>query len=222
MLKSASKSHLSIIASIALVGTFGMSGCSSSSSSSSSDVVTSTISGTVSDGTVVNAAVTILDAATGAELATTTTSSDNGQLGDYTSTVSGAGNTVIIRAKGGTDTGPDGIINGNDRPNKSELKTVTDTPAGGGSSTANATPATTLIARSVENQVAKGETVDTSKASKTVSTALGLPEGTNLVELNPSENALASRAAAFVANIVDTMPDSVNPEATFESVLKRI
>ena len=98
------------------------------------------------------------------------------------------------------------------------MKTVAETTSGIAGIVANATPATTLIAAVVEQQVAAGETPDLGTASATISKALNLPTGTDLTKVNPKTNKVAAKAAAFVANALDSMPSGVNKAAAYESI----
>ena len=218
MLKSVSGRHISVIASIALIGTLGMSGCSSSGGSSDTEVVASTISGTISDGPVYDSTVVITDATTGATLGTVDkTSKTTGAIGNYSIDLSNMTGPIMIEATGGIDTGADGIINANDRSSTGKIKTVAEKPAEGVAVVANATPATTLIAEVVEDQITAGETPSVDTASQVIVKAFNLPTGTDLIKSNPKTDKIAAKAASFVANAIDSMPEGVDTAATYQA-----
>ena len=177
-----------------------------------------TISGIISDGPIYGAAVEVVNPLDNTVLGTATTSSTQETIGGYSLAISNAPETFVIRSTGGTDSGPDGLMNANDRVNQSEMKTVARKPAVEGEDvSANATPATTLIAGFVEDQAAAGEELNLDAAQEIVTKALGLPAGTDLVSLDPKTDPIASKAASFVANIVDSLPSSDNA-ASFKSI----
>ena len=130
------KKYLSIAAAIALsIPLF--TGCGGSNGGSSSTATTTTqettpetrstkVDGIISDGPIYGATVEIINPLTGKVLGSITTSAIAGFLGSFGIEIDNLPETFVIASKGGTDSGADGIINGNDRENGSEIKTVAE------------------------------------------------------------------------------------------------
>jgi hypothetical protein len=161
-------------------------------------IVTTTITGTVVDGPIYDAMVSVYDindTSFSNPLANAKTSSIDGKLGDYTLEVDNLPEQYILKVTGGKDTGPDGLKNDNDEESF-EMSSVglKSTP------TTYITPATSMIA----NMVQDGESFDSAKAN--VKKSLGLPDGVDLTTTNPKTNDIANKAGTFVAQVLKSIP----------------
>lgn len=196
-----------VTATILLVGCGGGGG----DSAPSNTPVNTTVSGNAVDGPIYGADVNVYSLTGTTILATTTTSdgTDGKGIGEFSLAVPDLPAEYIIRVSGGTDAGPDGKMNDNDELSTFDMSSV------GTKAEANTTyvsPATSLI---VENIKETNQTI--AEAKESVSASLGLPIGTDLTTSNPKTDVVASKAGAFVAQIVKAIP-STNKVEVLKSI----
>jgi hypothetical protein len=188
---------LSLIASIALIG------CGSDDNPAVKKDTKTNISGSVVDGPIYDANVSIYDMS-GNFLGSTTTSRVDGKLGDYNLSIDNLPEEYRIKVTGGKDAGIDAKINDNDIDNKVTLKSI-------GTKDNNETfvsPATTLISNMVEHQG-----LSVKGAKEKASEQLGMKATDDLTLMNPKTNKKAAKAGTLVAQVVNSLPIDNQDEA---------
>jgi hypothetical protein len=205
------KLKTNILVIFSMVLTFGLSSCGGGGGGSTSTgdenpptqtVQTVSVSGVATDGPIYGATVEIFaktDTAFINVLGSATTSVENTTIGEYSITgIENLPAEYVVRVSGGKDAGPDGIKNDNDEESF-EMLSVAKYSSGSASATVHISPATTLVAKLVEN----GKNIDT--ANQTIKTALGLASDVDLTKDNPKENDTANKAGTVIAQIINSI-----------------
>ncbi len=203
------KNNILKIVSIVFVFSLIFTGCRDSETppSSNPQSTTTTISGNATDGPIYDANVSVYKN-DGTYLGSTTTSSTDGKIGNYTLKIKDLPDEYIVKITGGKDTGPDGIINDNDEESFEMSSVGTKS-----NPTTYITPATSIIA----NMVQDGISLIDAKVS--VKKSLGLPDGVDLTTTNPKTNEIASKAGTFVAQVMKSIP-TTNKTQALKSITK--
>jgi len=157
------------------------------------------ISGTVVDGPVYDANVSVYNL-DGKYLGSTVTSSVNGKLGDYNLSINNLPSEYIIKVTGGKDSGLDGLKDTRDK-NSFDMSSRGETSLDKNITTLYISPATTVISNMI-----KDNNLTYAQANNKMIKSLGLPTGFDLSTTNPKTNDIASRAGTFVAQILNTIP----------------
>ena len=168
------------------------------------------ISGTVVDGPVYDANVSVYNL-DGKYLGSTVTSSVNGKLGDYNLSINNLPSEYIIKVTGGKDSGLDGLKDTRDK-NSFDMSSRGETSLDKNITTLYISPATTVISNMI-----KDNNLTYAQANNKMIKSLGLPTGFDLSTTNPKTNDIASRAGTFVAQILNTIP-SDNKEILFKVI----
>ena len=177
-------------------------GDSTTTSSTSKNTI---ISGTVVDGPIYDANVSVYNL-DGKYLGSTITSNVNGKLGDYTLSIANLPSKYIIKVTGGKDAGLDGMKDDNDK-NSFDMTSRGQSSTNKTTATVHISPATTVMSNMI-----KDSNLTYEQANKKMIKSLGLPNGFDLTTTNPKTNDIASRACTFVAQILNTVPSDNNEE----------
>ncbi len=175
---------------------------------------TTSITGTVVDGPIYDANVSVYDM-NGKYLGSTITSREDGKLGDYKVDILNLPSQYIIKVNGGKDSGVDGIINSNDKESF-DMSAIGKNNPDKNTTTIYITPATTVITSMVND-----ENITLEEANKNIVKSLGLPEKFDLSKTNPKNNEIASKAGTLIAQIITTIP-SQNKQEIIKSLAKEV
>ena len=173
--------------------------------SSGSNNKATIISGTVVDGPIYDANVSVYNL-DGKYLGSTITSNVNGKLGDYNLSINNLPSKYVIKVIGGKDAGLDGLKDSNDK-NSFDMTSRGQTSTNKTTATVHISPATTVMSNMI-----KDSNLTYEQANKKMIKSLGLPNGFDLTTTNPKTNDIASRAGTFVAQILNTVPSDNNEE----------
>jgi polyhydroxyalkanoate synthesis regulator phasin len=176
-------------------------GCNSDNTGTTTMVKKYNVSGSVVDGPIYGATVTIVDVNDSTKIYGTTTTDENGTFN--ISDIAGLPAVYRVVITDGKDSGVDTQVDENDDNSSFEMSAMVkrDDSDESNTSTANVSPATTLVDKLVED----GK-IPLDEAETRVANSLGLDTNTSLSKVDNRENSVGNKAGNFIGTVARITP----------------